>query len=85
MTISKDGIKPKLDKLSDFKNSTFPNTVKELRSFLGFATYFNSRIPNLANLADPLWKLTHNNVKYRWGEQLYSGRLDKNFCLIRLN
>ena len=34
-----------------------PRTVKELQSFLGFASYYRAHIPNFAGIAKPLYEI----------------------------
>ena len=46
MVISKEGIKPKVQKLRDFISASEPKTLKEVKSFLCLAQYFHERIPN---------------------------------------
>lgn len=66
MTISQEGIKPKDEKLNDFKNAKQPANAKELRSFLGLATYFSNRIPKLSETGECLRQLLRQNVQYNW-------------------
>jgi hypothetical protein len=67
MMISKNGIRPKADKLQDLLDADAPVDVKTLRSFMGLASYFSPRIPNLASLAIPLRKLQKKNNVWHWG------------------
>jgi hypothetical protein len=66
MLISKEGIQPKKGKLTDFMSAVAPRHAKELRSYLGLATYFAARIPNYANVSAILWDLCKQNAKYIW-------------------
>jgi len=66
MTISKNGIKPKSDKLKDLFEAEAPKDVKQLRSFLGLATYFSNRIPNLSETAKCLRELLRDGSFYKW-------------------
>ena len=52
--------------MSNFKNATAPKNAKELRSFLGLATYFSNRIPGLSTTSECLRSLLKQNVKYVW-------------------
>lgn len=45
-----------------------PNTVEEVRSFLGLVTYVGKFITNLATVNEPLRKLTKKDVAFEWGE-----------------
>lgn len=45
--------------------------IKDVRSFLGMATYCAKFIPNISHLSEPLRKLTVKSAQFRWtkGEQ----------------
>lgn len=43
-----------------------PTTKKGVRSFLGFTRYFSESIPNFAEIAAPLVKLTRKNIRFNW-------------------
>ena len=66
MEISADGIKPRTEKLTDFKNAKAPKNAKELRSFLGLATYFTTRIQHLSETSECLRALLKQNTQYKW-------------------
>ena len=46
--VSEDGLSTDPDKISVVKNWPHPETVKELRSFLGFASYYRRYVQNLS-------------------------------------
>ena len=66
MVISKHGIKPKKQKLDDFMNASIPSSIKEVKSFLSLAQYFQERIPNLANISAPLRLMLTKFHEYSW-------------------
>ncbi len=68
MHISADGIKPREAKVEDFRSALQPKEPKTLRSFLGLATYFSNRIPNLATTAECLRDLLRKGATYDWTE-----------------
>jgi len=68
MHISADGIKPKDTKINDFRNASVPTEPKTLRSFLGLATYFSSRLPKLATTSECLRDLLRKGATYDWTE-----------------
>ena len=45
-----------------------PRNVTELRSFLGFCSYYRKFVPNFASLAKPLHALTEQSRKFIWSE-----------------
>ncbi|GJZ41909.1 putative reverse transcriptase domain-containing protein [Tanacetum coccineum] len=54
-------------KFSKLKNWKAPITPSEIRSFLGFASYYRHFIVNFSKIAKPLTSLTQKNKKYVWG------------------
>lgn len=42
--------------------------VKEMRSFLGFCTYYRRIVQGFANITAPLHKLTHKGALFHWDE-----------------
>ena len=60
--ITGDCIKPDPEKLSALKNYPVPKTVKEVKSFLGFCGFYRRMVPNFAQIARPLYKVTEGYV-----------------------
>ena len=67
--VSKDGIKTDPEKIKAVSDWPVPSTVKEVRSFLGFANYYRSFIQGFATLAAPLHHLTNKNVIFRLDDE----------------
>ena len=66
LVFSSDGISADPAKVSAIKNAPAPRCAKDIRSFLGMATYCAKFIPNFSNLTEPLRKLTVKNAHFRW-------------------
>ena len=60
--ISAEGVRPDPEKLETLTNWPIPKTVKEVKSFLGFAGFYRRFVPNFALLAKPLNELTAGYV-----------------------
>ncbi|CAB4013461.1 Retrovirus-related Pol poly [Paramuricea clavata] len=66
MVFSAEGISADPHKVSAIKNASPPSSVKDVRSFLGMATYCAKFIPNFSHLSEPLRKLTMKSAQFRW-------------------
>lgn len=60
----------KVDPEKTFLMSTYPTprNVKQLRRFLGMASYYRRFIENFSKIADPLNLLLHKEVEFKWQE-----------------
>jgi len=67
--VSSQGVAPDPQKLAAIQNWPQPNNVSELRSFLGFAGYYQRFVRNFAAIVLPLSALTKKDVKYTWGPE----------------
>lgn len=56
-------VSPDPEKIEAIKNFTLPNTIKELRSFLGVCVFCTEFIPNYAKLVAPLNELLKGETK----------------------
>ena len=67
--VSSNGVSCDPAKVDCVKNWPRPLNVSEIRSFLGFASYYRRFIPDFATIAEPLTKLTRKSNKFVWSEQ----------------
>ena len=58
--VSKEGVSTDPDKITAVTEWPQPTTVIEVRSFLGFVSYYRRFIPNFSKVAKPLNKLLQN-------------------------
>ena len=63
--VTKDGIFVDLRKV-DVVSNWIPNTVIEIQSFLGLASYYRRFIEGFSKISLPLTKLTQKGVKFEW-------------------
>ena len=61
--VSQEGIKPDPEKILTLKQWPTPNSVKDVRRFLGFAGFYRKFIKDFSKIARPLHDLTK---KYLW-------------------
>ena len=64
--VSKDGEETDPDKVKAVKEWPRPSCVKDIRSFIGFCSYYRRFIPNFASVAKPLIRLTEKKVNFVW-------------------
>ena len=64
--ITSTGVKTDPKKIEAVKEWHPPRTTRQVRSFLGIATYYNRFIKNFAEVAQPLTELTKRTVKFHW-------------------
>ena len=53
--VSSEGVKPNRERIAAVQNWKVPTNLSELRSFLGFASYYRKFIKNFAKIARPLY------------------------------
>lgn len=66
--ISADGIRTDPEKIASVANWPIPDSVKDLQSFLGLATYYRRFVKDFAQLASPLHALTQKGRQWAWTE-----------------
>ena len=57
------------DKVMTVVEAREPQSVSEVRSFLGLLNYSGRFIPDLATLSEPLRRLTKKDVEFQWGPE----------------
>jgi len=58
--LSYRGIVASPDKLKAVQNFPIPRSVKDVRSFLGLASFYRGPVPHFADIAKPLTQFTKN-------------------------
>jgi hypothetical protein len=67
--VGKNGIKPDPSNVEKVQNYPTPESIKDVRGFLGLAGYYRKFIPNFAEVAEPLHKLLRKGVKFQWNTE----------------
>ena len=65
--LSQNGISPSPEKVKAVKQYPAPKSVKEVRAFLGLASFCRRLIPNFAEIARPMTELTRQEQQFTWG------------------
>ena len=64
--IMRDGIIPCERKIKAILDIKPPRNAKEIKSFLGLASYFRRFVPDFSSLAAPLNNLTKPSIQFKW-------------------
>ena len=64
--VSRDGVRTDPTKTTAVADWPIPANLKELRSFLGFCTYYRRFVKDFSKLAAPLHALTKAGVIFKW-------------------
>jgi len=67
--VSKEGIKTDPEKISAIRDWPIPRTKKQVRSFLGFCSYYRKFVKGFSLIAKSLFSLTENAAKFVWTEK----------------
>ena len=67
--VSATGVTTDEDKISAVLKWPTPTSAKQLKSFLGLATYYKRFVKDFSKIAKPLYQLCHKNVKYSWNPE----------------
>lgn len=73
-TISQGQVQPSKSKVNALVESPIPKSVKQVRQFLGLASYFRRYIPGFANKTAPITKLTKKDATFTWGSDQEEAR-----------
>jgi hypothetical protein len=67
--VSGEGVAPEDFKVKTVEKWPQPDNLTALRGFLSFCSFYRRSIPHFSRVAWVLNKLTHNEVKWCWGEE----------------
>jgi hypothetical protein len=67
--VSEEGISASPDKVEAVRNYPCPNNVKDVRAFLGLASFYRRLVPRFAEIAKPLSELTRKDQQFIWGQR----------------
>jgi transposase InsO family protein len=64
--VSAQGLKPLQSHVDAIDKIPSPHNVADLQAFLGTVKYFSQFVPHLADIAEPLFRLTRKNAIWNW-------------------
>ena len=64
--VSESGISADRSKVDAVQKFPVPKNIKQVRSFVGLASYYRSFIPGFSNIAGPWFALTKKDCKFEW-------------------
>ena len=67
--VSRDGIRTSPDRTRAFRNFPVSRNVKEVRSFLGLASFYRRLVPKFAQIAKPMSELLRKDAPFVWSER----------------
>jgi len=69
--VSHDGITTDPEKVKSVRNFPTPSSIKQLRSFLGLASYYRRFINGFSKVAAPLFALTRKDAMFVWNDKCH--------------
>ena len=80
--VSSEGISPNPSRINSLVNKKPPNNVKELRSFLGLASYYRRFVEGFAKIVYPLTQLLKKDIKFKWSDECHIAFEKITSCLV---
>ncbi|GBG64088.1 hypothetical protein CBR_g40537 [Chara braunii] len=81
--ISADGLRPDDAKVASIRDWPRPQTVTEVRSFLGMTGYYRPFVKNYNTIASPLTDLTRLDTPWEWTEECEASFKKLKYALTR--
>lgn len=67
--ISENGLQVNPERLAPILNYSTPTCIKDIRRFMGMATWYSRFIPGFSDLAAPITDLNKKNKKFAWTKE----------------
>ena len=80
--VSQDGVSASPEKVHAVQKYPLPKTVRDVRSFIGLASFYRRLIPNFAEIAKPLTEMLRKECSFKWEgrQQAAFERLKEALC-----
>lgn len=66
--LSKEGIRPLAETVRAIIDAPRPESLQQLRSFLGLINHYSKFIPGSSSILAPLYNLLKNNTRFKWSD-----------------
>ena len=80
--VSTEGVKTDPEKTKAVQTWPVPQSIKELRSFLGFCSYYRKFVRDFATIAAPLHAMLKNTQRFQWSGQCQEAFVNLKAALI---
>ena len=67
--LTEEGVAASPEKVKAVQNFPTPTCVKDVRSFLGLASFYRRLVPKFAEIAKPLTSLPRKDQPFTWGSK----------------
>ena len=67
--VSEHGVEPLPGKIEAIENWPQPRCLKDVRAFVGLASYYRRFVRSFANIAEPLTRMTKKNTRFEWTDE----------------
>jgi hypothetical protein len=64
--LARDGVSASPEKVKVVRQYLVPKNVKDIRSFLGLASFYRRLVPQFADIAKPLTELVKKDTPLKW-------------------
>ncbi|GBG90119.1 hypothetical protein CBR_g50212 [Chara braunii] len=80
--VSAEGIRPKDAKVASIRDWPRPQTVTEVRSFLGMCGYYRNFVKNYFTIASPLTDLTRLDTPWDWSDECEGALMNHEVLMV---
>lgn len=70
--LTPNGLQPSMRHVNAVKEFPVPQSVKEVRQFVGLASYYRRFVPGFSKIAEPVYALTKKGAAYTWTDYCQS-------------
>ena len=67
--VGENGVSAQPEKIEALKNWKTPRNIAEIRSFAGFANFYQKFVPRYAHKMAPISELLKKEIPWHWGEE----------------